>query len=202
MGATDVRLHLTAPTLQTVRVLDADVLVLHHFVEERPLRGLAGVVDWQVGGRLSRLVVRGLASGALHDNVLMPGGSGLRVRRVLLMGLGNQRAYSPDRLRLVTLHTLDVLGRLHADSFAWAIPGLSVLRIGARRAVEVMLTALHQVYVAADEAEARAAVSVSFVVPEACWPEVVEPVEAFERRYGEGSGRATIRERTRRPTAR
>jgi hypothetical protein len=176
-----VNLTLTTPGLREVDQLRCDTLVLHHFVSDRPLRGLAGFVDWRLNGFLSRLLLSGWVTGELQESVLMPGGQRLGVERILLMGLGHRSDYSPDRFRMVSLHTLGVLGKLGVSDFALSLPGLDALKIGSRQAVEIFLTALHQTYVTPRLASLD--LQVSFVVPKAVFRDVSDPVESFERQY-------------------
>ena len=51
-----------------------DALVLTFFREERPLRGAAGLADWRLCGRLSRLIKLGRLRGDNGESLLMPCG--------------------------------------------------------------------------------------------------------------------------------
>src|SRR6266446_3210351 len=48
---------------------------------ERPLTGLAGLVDWRLSGRLSRLIRAGLVIGAAGEALLTPPGMRLAFKK-------------------------------------------------------------------------------------------------------------------------
>ena len=56
-------LHVLAADLAKWDEADRDALVLPIFADERPLRGAAGLCDWRLNGRLSRLVRAKRATG-------------------------------------------------------------------------------------------------------------------------------------------
>ncbi len=73
--------------------LRVDLAVLTVFEDERPLQGLAGLVDWRTSGSLSALVRSGLCTGAAGEAVLLPGRATLPMERLVLLGLGPSRAF-------------------------------------------------------------------------------------------------------------
>lgn len=68
-----------------------DLAVLPCFEDERPLQGLAGLVDWRTGGSLSALFRSGFCTGAAGEAVLLPGRRTLPMERLVLLGLGPSR---------------------------------------------------------------------------------------------------------------
>jgi Cytosol aminopeptidase family, N-terminal domain len=70
-----------------------DLAVLPCFEDERPLQGLAGLVDWRTGGSLSALLRTGFCTGAAGEAVLLPGRRTLPMERLVLLGLGPARAF-------------------------------------------------------------------------------------------------------------
>ncbi|HWE31423.1 MAG TPA: M17 family peptidase N-terminal domain-containing protein, partial [Polyangia bacterium] len=65
-----------------------ETLVLPFFVDERPLRGAAGLCDWRLCGRLSRLLQSSRVAGKWGEVTLYPPGKRLPFQRLLLVGLG------------------------------------------------------------------------------------------------------------------
>ena len=65
-----------------------DLLVLGLLEDERPLAGLAGLVDWRLCGALSRWLVSGFASGSWGENVIYPSSARLAHNATLVLGLG------------------------------------------------------------------------------------------------------------------
>lgn len=54
------------PDLRRLDELKSEAIALAFFEDERPLRGAMGLLDWRLCGALSRLILRGRASGALE----------------------------------------------------------------------------------------------------------------------------------------
>jgi hypothetical protein len=77
-----------SPELRGIDQLRLDALALTYFEDERPLRGLAGQVDWRLCGQLSRWIARGRLTGASGERALLPTVRRLGPERLLLHGLG------------------------------------------------------------------------------------------------------------------
>src|SRR6188472_3201569 len=76
-----------------------DCLVLPVFRDDRPLRGAAGLADWRLCGRLSRLLKANKATAAAGETMMLPPGRRLRFKRVMWFGLGDAKGYSDERFR-------------------------------------------------------------------------------------------------------
>jgi Cytosol aminopeptidase family, N-terminal domain len=75
-------------TLEAIDQAAAESLCLFIGADERPLTGLAGLADWRLQGRLSRLLRSGSLTGESGEAVLTPPGSRLGFRKLFLFGLG------------------------------------------------------------------------------------------------------------------
>src|SRR5687768_15768073 len=91
--------HVLAADLVRWDEADRDTLILPFFADERPLRGAAGLADWRLCGRLSRLLRSGRVTGARGDSLMLPPGRRLRFRLLVMFGLGDSRNYGEDRFR-------------------------------------------------------------------------------------------------------
>lgn len=116
-----------------------DALVLPVFRDDRPLRGAAGLVDWRLCGRLSRLLRAGKASGVAGETLLLPAGRRFRFSRILWFGLGEAKGYSEDRARKDLQWISKVTKAAGATDVTMQLPGRSMGLLGARRAVELVL---------------------------------------------------------------
>jgi hypothetical protein len=116
-----------------------DGLVLPVFKDDRPLRGAAGLADWRLCGRLSRLLTSDRATAAHGETLLLPPGHRLRFRRVLWFGLGDAKGYSDDRFRTDFAWIVDVLQRAGVAEWSIQLPGRASGLVGARRAIELLL---------------------------------------------------------------
>jgi Cytosol aminopeptidase family, N-terminal domain len=79
-------------TMEALDQADAEALCLFVSEDERPLTGLAGLVDWRLSGRLSRMIRAGLVLGAAGEALLTPPGMRLAFKKLFLFGLGTARA--------------------------------------------------------------------------------------------------------------
>ena len=116
-----------------------DCLVLSVFKDDRPLRGAAGLADWRLCGRLSRLVKSNKASAEAGESLLFPPGRRLAFKRILWFGLGDAKGYSDERFRKDLAWILGVVAKAGIVDWAFQAPGRSSGLIGARRAIEIML---------------------------------------------------------------
>lgn len=116
-----------------------DCLVLPVFRDDRPLRGAAGLADWRLCGRLSRLLKSNKATAEAGETMMLPPGRRLRFSRVMWFGLGDAKGYSDDRLRKDLAWITSVVKNAGATDWALQVPGRASGLIGARRAVEILL---------------------------------------------------------------
>ena len=116
-----------------------DSLVLPVFKDDRPLRGAAGLADWRLCGRLSRLLKSNRATAEAGETLLLPPGRRLPFSRILWFGLGDAKGYSEDRFRKDLAWILEVVRKAGVTDWALQMPGRASGLIGARRAIEIVL---------------------------------------------------------------
>jgi len=117
-----------------------ELLALPFFADERPLRGAAGLVDWRLCGRLSRLLLAGRLDGSFGEQTLLPL-TRLPFRTLLLLGLGEPARFTELRFLEAAKAVRDAVARLSVRRYALALPGRSTGRIMARRALELWVQA-------------------------------------------------------------
>jgi hypothetical protein len=116
-----------------------DALVLTFFRDERPLRGAAGLADWRLCGRLSKLVKLGRVSGEAGESLLMPPGRRLPFQRIVLLGLGATRPFDEDIYRRHVRRIRQVMQRAGIHQYAVQPPGRATGLVAARRALEMWI---------------------------------------------------------------
>lgn len=120
-----------------------DTLVLTFFADERPLRGAAGLCDWRLCGRLSRLLQSARVAGKWGETTLYPptvsGGRRLPFSRLLLVGLGAADRFDEKAAHEASRAIVDKVRRLGLPRYALVPPGRSTGRLSARRALEIYL---------------------------------------------------------------
>jgi hypothetical protein len=131
--------HLLGAELSRWDEVEGGSLLLTLFSDERPLRGAAGLADWRLCGRLSRLIKRGRLEGKRGETLMMPPGRRLPFGSVILFGLGSTRDFNEDRFREHVSWIRDVAARARITRYAVQPPGRATGLIGARRALELWL---------------------------------------------------------------
>ena len=116
-----------------------DCLVLPVFRDDRPLRGAAGLADWRLCGRLSRLLKGSRATAEAGETMMMPPGRRLPFARVMWFGLGEAKGYSEARFRTDLTWIAEVVGKAAIGEWTLQLPGRASGLIGARRAIEIVL---------------------------------------------------------------
>jgi hypothetical protein len=134
-----VKLSILAADLAKWDEADRDTLLLPIFEDERPLRGAAGLCDWRLCGRLSRLLKKKRASGIKGESILMPPGHRLRFGRLMIFGLGPSKDYDEQRYRADVRWIRKVAQDAGISDYAIEPPGRATGMIGARRALELWL---------------------------------------------------------------
>jgi hypothetical protein len=113
-------------------------LALTFFADERPLRGAAGLADWRLCGRLSRLIKRGRIDGAAGEvTLLAPAGRRLPFDRIFLFGLGVQAGFGEAAFRAATRRIRAVMAGAGAARYAVQPPGRATGLVAPRRALEL-----------------------------------------------------------------
>jgi leucyl aminopeptidase len=120
-----------------------DALVVPLWADVRPLRGAAGLLDWRLNGRLSRLLREGRLDGSNGEKLLFFTGR-VPWRRVLTIGLGTTTNFSEDAFRTSLGAVLDAFRGLGIQSMGLALPGRDMDRITPERALRVLISVAEQ----------------------------------------------------------
>lgn len=99
-----------------------DLAILACFADERPLRGLAALVDWRLAGALSRLLREGFCTGERAELVLLPGRSDLPTDRIVLVGLGPRADLDLDAAQAAATEAVAMALRLQPRDVLFALP--------------------------------------------------------------------------------
>src|SRR5438105_14906128 len=75
-------------TLEALDQAQAESLCLFVGEDERPLRGLAGLVDWRLAGGLSKFLKSGFVTGKSGDALLTMAGPRLGFDKLFIFGMG------------------------------------------------------------------------------------------------------------------
>jgi Cytosol aminopeptidase family, N-terminal domain len=156
-----VELRFIAPDLRALDEHPAEVIACCVWSDERPLRGLAGLLDWRLAGRISRLAKERFVKGDAREVLCMQGKPRLPFDKVLLIGAGTRAAFDVAACKEATGALLHALEGLHVKRAVVELPGRSGDRIAPDVAAEIALDATreseaHDAWFLVESAEAQA----------------------------------------------
>ncbi|HIF95251.1 MAG TPA: hypothetical protein EYQ60_19325 [Myxococcales bacterium] len=117
-----IELSLTPRPLERA---EGEVAVVGFFVDERPLRGGAARADWRLCGGLSQRIESGNLSGKSGEALLIGCGRALVAPRLLLLGLGDRKAFDQIRVRKEIHHAMDRCQKLGCSRIALSPLGIA-----------------------------------------------------------------------------
>jgi hypothetical protein len=101
--------------------------------EDRPLRGLAGLLDWRMCGGLSRLLVNDFFQGDEGEVLLFTTNRRISVNNVFVVGTGTRKPTS-DGIGELLQHAAQTMKKAGVANVAIEVPGGGVLEDGVRAA--------------------------------------------------------------------
>ena len=133
------QLHFVEPDLRAIDTTSAEVIACSVFQDERPMRGLAGLLDWRLAGRLSVLAKNDFLTGAEGEIVLVPGRPYVRFEKILVLGIGPRSAFDDGVVRRVLGKLVSALEGLKVRRALVEVPGRPSGKLEPARAAELLL---------------------------------------------------------------
>ena len=124
---------------ERVDVQECDVLVIGFFVDERPLKGSSGWIDWRLNGMISRFLIEKKLSGDWKEMTLVLSQRRIVPRMILLLGLGESKEYSYLRLRELAPHLLVTLKKLGTLNVCFSLPYEESTNVDCGKLAEVLI---------------------------------------------------------------
>jgi len=106
-----------------------NVLGLWHFSDERPLKGLTGLIDWNLDALISRLIISGKINGSWGEKVLLGSLNAFPDKQIILIGLGRFSECSQERIENAAGLMAYTAMRLNTESICIPLPGDGVADI-------------------------------------------------------------------------
>lgn len=128
-----------APSLSKLDELDTEVLVATLHSDVRPARGVVGLCDFRMGGRISRLLRSGFVTGEHGEVVMVPGKPFLTFDKILLFGAGPLAGLDLSRFEQLVKSFYERLAKLRARVAVVELPGRAHQTITASDAARVVL---------------------------------------------------------------
>jgi hypothetical protein len=85
--------------LQDIKKLETEALIVGFFEDVRPLKGIAGELDWLLCGSLSSLILNKKLRGSFGDAALITSQGKLLTQKIFMVGLGPKAAFSASTVR-------------------------------------------------------------------------------------------------------
>ena len=157
-------LRFTTPSLRRLDLLGTEVLVATLATDERPPHGTAGLVDFRLSGRISRLLLKGFATGEAGEVLLVPGKPKLPFDKLLFFGVGTTERFDEAAFRTTLDKILSTLEGLRARTAVVELPGRHFGAITPEQAADILLERTasrreHDVWTLIEPAEAQRAIT-------------------------------------------
>jgi hypothetical protein len=114
------------------------------FVDERPLLGLGGLLDWRSSGRLSAILRSGFFSGSAAEQLLTPGERRWPTERLVLVGVGSRSGFDEKGARRLASRCVEIATGLAAETVLIALPCVPIDRGLVEVAFESLLGAIER----------------------------------------------------------
>lgn len=123
------------------------------FADERPLLGLAGLLDWRASGRLSAILRSSYFSGKADEQLLTLGERRWPIDRLVLVGLGLRSEFDEDAARRFASRCIEIATGLGSEAVLIALPTGPIERGLVELAFDSLLGAIERASIAAAQAE-------------------------------------------------
>jgi hypothetical protein len=115
-------------------------LALGIFSDEKPPRGICGLIDWRVNGFISREIKQGRISGQFMEKVVIPYPGRIGSEILLLFGLGPLTEFNYDRVYTSAFQIASAACGMLINNFAFDLAGANRGRLETAVIVEAMIT--------------------------------------------------------------
>jgi hypothetical protein len=99
------------------------LLILWHFSDERPLKGITGLLDWRLDAKISQLIISGKITGAWGEKVLLGEVEELQGKDVIFIGLGPMSEFEDSRMQDAGKIMANTVLKLNQKSICMSLPG-------------------------------------------------------------------------------
>ncbi len=140
-----MELHFVAPDLTKLdEPMAAEVVACCVYEDEMPMRGLAGLLDWRMAGKLSNLEREGFLRGEGGEVLCVPGRPRIPFDKVLLFGRGKRASFDDTAAAKALSRVTRVLEGLRVRRAVVELPGRGgEERISPERAAEILHDLTH-----------------------------------------------------------
>jgi hypothetical protein len=115
-------------------------LVLGFFSDEKPPRGICGLMDWRLNGMISSEIKKGHLSGEFKEKVAIPYPERIDSNLLFLFGVGCLADVSYDRIYTAAYEIAGAIDAMKLRDFAFDLPGEGRSGLTTAGMLEAMVT--------------------------------------------------------------
>lgn len=121
-------------------------LVLGFFSDEKPPRGICGLMDWRLNGMISREIKQGHINGEFKEKVAIPWPERIGSDLLFLFGLGCLIDVSYDCIYTAAYEIAGAIDAMKLRDFAFDLPGEGRCALTTAGILEAMVTGYFDYY--------------------------------------------------------
>jgi Cytosol aminopeptidase family, N-terminal domain len=134
-----VELYFLPPEPRRLDEANVELCACGIWNDERPMRGLAGLLDWRLGGRLSALLKSGFLAGEIGESLLVPGKPQVTFEKVLIVGLGSRSGFGDVAFSKSVARITNALEGMRVRRAVIELPGRASGAIEPEQAITLAL---------------------------------------------------------------
>lgn len=115
-------------------------LALGIFSDEKPPRGICGLIDWRINGLISREIKAGRITGQFREKVVIPFPGRIGSEILLLFGLGRLAELSYEKIYTSGYEIAEAIAGMKISDFAFDLQGENRSNLPLAAVVESIIT--------------------------------------------------------------
>lgn len=117
-------------------------LALGIFADEKPPRGICGLIDWRLNGMISSEIKQGRISGEFKEKIVIPFPRRIGAEMILLYGLGNSYDVNYDKIYNAAYLIAETIYGMSLRIFAFDICGEDRSSLVTANITEALVTGI------------------------------------------------------------
>lgn len=117
-----------------------ECLALGIFSDEKPPRGICGLIDWRLNGFISREIKQGRISGEFLEKIVIPFPERIGAAMLFLCGLGPLADFNYERVYQSAYQIVGAVDGMLLNNFAFDLCGANRTGLATAGIVETMIT--------------------------------------------------------------
>lgn len=154
-------------------------LVLGYFSDEKPPRGVCGLMDWRLNGMISREIKQGHINGEFKEKVAIPYPESIGSDLLFLFGIGNLCDLDYDRIYTTAYEIAAAVDAMKLREFAFDLPGEGRSALTTAGSLEAMITGFFDFF--SDDVSKLTSTNICLVTSTEKLKDVAEGIKQFHK---------------------